>query len=340
MQYLASLKSAGIQVEVSPLFPDDYLERLYTGRSTGGLVARAILRRVERLRSLNGIDLIWLEKEALPWLPWLFERVLLGSRVPIVSDYDDAIFHRYDMHRRRPVRAFLGHKIDRVMAHSVLVIAGNAYLAARAHQAGASRVAIVPTVVDAQAYTVVSPKPDGMTPTVGWIGTPSTWTEYLEPLIPMLTGITSSTGATLRVVGGGRFVTQHPSIEALSWSEQTEVRLIQGMDIGIMPLDDTPWSRGKCGYKLIQYMACGVPVIASPVGVNSTIVEHGVNGFIAETEEDWRQALMTLIESPDLRRRMGQAARQKVEREYSLATHAPRVAALLAESAFQRSTRP
>jgi glycosyltransferase involved in cell wall biosynthesis len=100
-----------------------------------------------------------------------------------------------------------------------------------------------------------------------------------------------------------------------------------------MPLPDYPWAKGKCGYKLIQYMACGLPVVASPVGVNSVIVEHGKNGYLASTPEEWRQALGSLIEDPELRRRMGEAGRRKVEQQYSLQIYGPKVAALLREAA-------
>jgi hypothetical protein len=107
------------------------------------------------------------------------------------------------------------------------------------------------------------------------------------------------------------------------------------MDIGIMPLTDTPWARGKCGYKLIQYMACGLPVVASPVGVNADIVEHGVNGFLASTETEWRSALGTLLSDANLRHRMGMAGRQKIERDYSLQVWAPKVAGMLHDAAIR-----
>ena len=119
------------------------------------------------------------------------------------------------------------------------------------------------------------------------------------------------------------------NLEVIAWSEDTEVDTIQSMDIGVMPLPDTPWARGKCGYKLIQYMACSLPVIASPVGVNKEIVEHGINGFLAETHDEWVKALNTLLGDADLRQRMGAAGRAKVEREYSLQVYGPKVANLL-----------
>jgi glycosyltransferase involved in cell wall biosynthesis len=124
-----------------------------------------------------------------------------------------------------------------------------------------------------------------------------------------------------------------PLLDLVEWSEAAEVPFLQAVDIGIMPLSDTPWARGKCGYKLIQYMACGLPVVASPVGVNAEIVEHGVNGFLATTEAEWSEALATLLRDPALRQRMGAAGRRKVEEHYSLQVWGPRVAALLLDVA-------
>lgn len=124
-------------------------------------------------------------------------------------------------------------------------------------------------------------------------------------------------------------------LDNLPWAEESEVARIHEMDIGIIPLTDTPWARGKCGYKLIQYMACGIPVIASPVGVNAEIVDHGVNGFLASSDVEWAEALQTLLRDPALRIRMGEAGRRKVERDYSLQVWGPRVAELLHQVAQQ-----
>ena len=145
----------------------------------------------------------------------------------------------------------------------------------------------------------------------------------------MIAPTIESLGAGLRIVGARPDAAREGAFVFEPWSEATEVPLIQTFDIGIMPLTDTPWARGKCGYKLIQYMACGLPVIASPVGVNADIVEHGVNGFLADTEEEWAQAISTLLNDRELRRRMGAAGRKKVEAEYSLQVWGPKVAAMI-----------
>jgi len=328
-QFLPWLQEKGFETRMAPFFEDAYLQRLYSGRSTLGPSLQAYARQIRALPGLADQDLIWIEKEALPWLPWAFERRLLPRHVPIVSDYDDAVFHRYDMHRLVPVRRILGRKIDRVMAGSARVLAGNAYLAARARAAGASTVDIVPTVVDVTQYRLAPPVSAPHTPRIGWIGTPSTWQEFLVPMLPMLHDIARQGSARLLVVGAGQDGSGMELTDHRPWSEETEVAQIQEMDIGIMPLTDTPWAQGKCGYKLIQYMACGLPVIASPVGVNREIVSHGVNGYLARTEQEWRDALTRLLGDRDLRATMGAAGRKTVEERYSLQVWGPRVADLL-----------
>jgi hypothetical protein len=116
------------------------------------------------------------------------------------------------------------------------------------------------------------------------------------------------------------------------WTEQTEVAELQHFDVGVMPLPDSPWERGKCGYKLVQYLGCGKPVIASPVGANRWIVEQGANGFLAETPEEWKAALSTLLREPGLRSRFGQAGRTKVEREFCIQVNGPKLVATLREA--------
>lgn len=329
MQYLEYFQTQGVEASIAPFFDQAYLDRLYSGGSTLGSVVEAYRRRVTQLSDARCVDLVWIEKEALPWLPWMVESKMLPARIPRVVDYDDAVFHRYDMHRSVAVRRLLGRKLDQLMASASLVTAGNSYLAERAEAAGAPHIEIVPTVVDTKAYRQ-RPRPlSDHQLQIGWIGSPSTWTEYMVPMMPLLRKVAEDCVARMLVVGAGPLVQTSPLFEFRSWSEHSEVALIHEMDIGIMPLNDTPWARGKCGYKLIQYMACGLPVIASPAGVNTDIIEHGVNGFLASTEAEWTEALQILLGDPDLRTRMGEEGRRRVERDYSLQTWAPRLIEML-----------
>lgn len=329
LQYANALRLVGMKPSVAPFFDHAYLEKLYARKSTFGSSLQAYGRRISQLREASNADLLWLEKETLPWLPWVIERTMLPKGIPLVVDYDDAVFHRYDKHESAAVRWLLGEKLDRLMRSAAVVTVGNAYLADRAEAAGARRFEIVPTVVDVNAYTQ-KPRHTPLRPlSIGWIGTPSTWVEYMAPMMPVLTGIAEAHGARLSVVGAGPAAAIHPLIDNLPWTEASEVASIHTMDIGVMPLTDTVWAQGKCGYKLIQYMACGLPVVASPVGVNREIVEHGVNGFLAKTHDDWREAIAALIANPELRAQMGQAGRVKVEKSYSLQVWGPKVANIL-----------
>jgi glycosyltransferase involved in cell wall biosynthesis len=243
-----------------------------------------------------------------------------------VVDYDDALFHQYDQHRSAWVRRLLGGKIARVMRGAHLVTAGNAYLADYARRAGAPRVEIIPTVIDLERYPPAGVRPASDTPfTIGWIGSPST-AKYLLAIAPALAEVCAGGRGVVRLIGAGPVDLPGVPVEVLPWNGSTEVEELKRFDVGIMPLPDEPWERGKCGFKLIQYMACGLPVVASPIGVNMEIVEQGVNGYLAETTAEWVQALNTLLLDADLRKRMGQAGRKKVEQEYSLQVTGPRLA--------------
>lgn len=333
-QYIPALEAAGFQIDLAPFFDDDYLVDLYSGRRKTVRTLGYYSNRVSQCLAARQADVIWIEKEALPWVPWAMERALIPRRVPYVVDFDDAIFHRYDQHPSPIARRLLGQKIDRLMRASACVTAGNAYLAARAEKAGAPRIETLPTVVDLGRYEIArSPTPDGAL-RVGWIGTPKTWEELARPIMSVLAPTLKEAGATFCAVGADLNASRVNGLEIVPWSEATEVAAIQRMDIGVMPLPDSPWTRGKCGYKLIQYMACGLPVIASPVGVNVEIVEHGVSGFLAATKEDWEKAVNKLLGDPDLRRQMGNAGRKKVERQYSLQKSATRLVELLKETAL------
>ncbi|AWJ85522.1 glycosyl transferase, group 1 (plasmid) [Azospirillum sp. TSH58] len=327
-QFLPALAEAGMSVAVAPLLPDSYLEALYAGRQRPlRSIVGAYVSRIRQMASARSFDLLWIEKELLPWIPYGAERWILESAPPYIVDFDDAWFHHYDRNRWPLVRRLLGSKLDRVMQHAALVTVGNGYLAKRAESAGARSIATLPTVVDLTRYPA-APHQAGGLPAVGWIGSPIT-DHYLglveEPLRRMVMG----NEARLCLVGATPAALSGLPADRHEWREDTETSRIAAFDIGIMPLADTPWERGKCGYKLIQYMACGKPVVASPVGVNRDIVEHGVNGFLAETPEEWTSALRRLANDPDLRRRLGVAGRAKVEQHYSLAGTAPRLAELL-----------
>jgi glycosyltransferase involved in cell wall biosynthesis len=216
------------------------------------------------------------------------------------------------------------------MRRAALVLVGNEYLAERARQAGAKRVECLPTVVDVERYDQALCRVQGLC-TIGWIGSPMT-APYLTLVQAVLSEVCQQGNVRVVIVGAQHIPLAGVPVETRAWSEQTEVQEIQSFDVGIMPLPDEPWERGKCGYKLIQYMACSKPAVASPVGVNRHIIAHGIDGFLASTPTQWVQTLRTLCQDRALRERIGQAARRKVAQEYSLQVTAPRLVSLLSSA--------
>ncbi|TSD55229.1 glycosyltransferase family 4 protein [Variovorax sp. KBS0712] len=334
LQYVPTLEQAGCQITVEPLLSDELLQARYKRGGYGISLLRAYGRRVRALKGRRKFDVVWIEKEALPWWPLWLELFMLRG-VPYVLDYDDAIFHNYDQHASSWVRRFFGSRLDKLMAKSALVIAGNQYLAQRAINAGARWVEVVPTVVDLTRYpyptfethSEKSPAIDNL-PRIVWIGSPST-VHYLQLLRKPLQELAARQPFVLRVIGGGPLDLPGVQVEIIPWTEATEGENIRTCHIGVMPLLDSLWERGKCGYKLIQYMACGLPVVASGVGANIEIVRHHKNGFLANTANDWVASLSKLLQSPSLREQMGAAGRITVEEKYSIQKTSPQISNFL-----------
>jgi glycosyltransferase involved in cell wall biosynthesis len=317
--YVPALERAGFDVTISPLLDSDYLKRLYSGeRQSPRAMLKAYWRRLCQLRTARQFDLIWIEKEVLPWMPAALERSLFGGR-PVVIDFDDAWYLRYASHRNWLVRAALGRKFDGLVSHAKTVTAGNPTLMKWALGAHAPHVVQIPSVVDVDRYPVL-PLPAGPF-TIGWIGTPSN-SPNLARISEPLRHLQRVCGARLRVIGADQFNIPGLEIDHVAWREETEAMELAACHVGITPLLDGAWERGKCGYKSIQYMAAGRPVVASPVGANSSIIEAGKTGFFAGCPEDWISALTGLAADRERNRKLGLAARQRAETKYSLQSSA------------------
>ncbi len=329
-QYEPYCAGRGIALTYAPLFDNDYLSDVLKGKQKPIRTAvQSYMRRLKQMAEARHADGCLVHCDLLPYVPALFETVLFRPKGPLIYDFDDAIFHQYDNHRNAFVRGALGEKLKPLLRRADLAICGNPYLEQYARQY-CQKTMVIPTVVDAEAYCPALHDENRPAVTVGWIGSPSTW-KFVEPYVEGFARLAKSENLKFLVVGAGRNVRALEGFEFADWSEEGEVGLIQRMDIGIMPLPDEPWARGKCGYKLIQYMACGLPVVASPVGVNTNIVAHEKTGYLATTEDEWHVALRSLTRSGDLRLQMGTAGRAKFESEYSTAVHGPRFAEALSD---------
>ena len=316
-QFFEFYEQHDIQCVKKPFFSNAYLTSKYKNKKTPFFsVGLAFIKRFYILFTAFRYDKVVIEKELFPYFPAWPEKVLSLLGVEYIVDYDDALFHQYDNHRSKWIRKFLGSKISKVMRYSEMVVAGNDYLADYATHAGAKKVVRVPTVIDLRRYPKEFVIPENPKPVIGWIGTPNT-VKYVYDLIPVFEKLYQKIPFVLHIVGADLDDDVGFESKSVKWSEATEVTEMQKFDIGIMPLPDSPWEKGKCGFKLIQYMGCSKPVVASPVGVNSQIVQNGANGYLASSHEAWEKYLLMLLEiSKD--NQMGLNSRQFVEEKYCI----------------------
>ncbi|MCA1594784.1 MAG: glycosyltransferase family 4 protein, partial [Acidobacteria bacterium] len=302
------------------------------------LILRALARRARGMREVRGFDAVYILRETALLGPPVFERWIARMGVPFIFDFDDAIFIPYVS----PSNGYLSYlkfpgktrTICRLAAH---VMAGNEYLADYARQVN-PHVTVIPTTVDTEKYSVETPAHRNDVPVIGWTGSHST-AQHLRLLGGALRRLAERERFRLRVIGAQGFELEGVDVEVLPWRSQTEVADLRPVDIGIMPLPEDQWSKGKCGMKALQYMGLAIPTVCSPVGVNSDIIRDGDNGMLAATEEEWIAKLTALLHSPELRERLGHAGRATVEANYSAAVQAPRVFQII-ESVAGASTGP
>lgn len=317
-QYIPLWVEQGIQTKISSFFNEKYLSEVYKKKKVSKLnVLSCYVRRFLMLCTAFRYDLIWLEKEAFPFLPSYAEWLLAKLGNGYIVDYDDAVFHNYEHHPHWLVRHWMGNKIDLVMRKANLVMAGNSYLRERAIAAGAKQLVLSPTVVNLAKYRKVTSA--GVPIRIGWIGSPTT-IKYLHNLPSVFEELKTMHEFELVIINASDTDISDFSCTTrlVSWTEDSQYETLADLDIGIMPLPDNLWERGKCAYKLIQYMASGLPVVASPVGMNNDVVQHGVNGYLANSPREWVEYLSELIAKPAEREAMGKEGRALVEREYTL----------------------
>ena len=273
-------------------------------------------------------DSIWISREMAPFGPPVLERLLVRRCKRVILDMDDAL-HIADKKSASLIPSLLRDrgKFGRMASRYSAVVCGNRLLAEYYSQRSA-RTHIVPTVVEAERYAGLRRTPSPVV-RIGWIGTPLNG-HHLEALGRPLAALAREREFELVIVGLNKPLRWDlPRVRYLQWELEQELSYFTGFDIGIMPLLDSPFARGKCAFKLIQCMAAGLPVAASPVGSNVEVVEHGKNGFLAATDDEWRSALRLLLDDPELRRRMGEHGRDLVRRNYSVEATWPRYSAIL-----------
>jgi len=318
------LDEAGIRYELAPFMTEKVWNILY---KQGSLLRKAVgisssyLKRIGTvLFRAHRYDLIFIHREAAPLGPPLIEwylKKVLGKR--FIYDFDDAIWIPNTSAQNKiagMVKAFW--KVAYICKWSYKIAAGNDYLAAYARNSGATSVSRIPTVVNTDTKYNRIRQHTPASRVIGWTGSHSTL-KYLDGIMPVLQQLQEHLDFRFLVIADKKPELPLKNWEFIPWNPDTEIEDLLRIDIGIMPLTPDAWSEGKCGFKLIQYMALGIPAVASPVGVNTQIIDESVNGFIAADAGSWSTALQQLLGDCDLRSRMGKAGREKIVNEYSTA---------------------
>lgn len=338
-QYLPYLQAHGVEARVRPFVDSsEFYHMLYQPGRVGrkvGYTVRSVFRRLVDLLRVRNFDVVFIQREALPLGPAWFERLVSLTGKPIIFDFDDAIYlpsvsdaNRWILWLKRPT------KTAAIIRCSAYVIAGNETLRQYATQFNPN-VAIIPTAIDTDSYTVRPKVAFSHAPvTIGWVGSSST-IRYLHLLDDVFQELAQRFAIRIGVVGG-QYDLPGVAVDCRQWRLENEISDLHSFDVGVMPMPDNEWTRGKCGFKALQYMGVGVPAVVSPVGVNNKIVSHGKNGFLASSDAEWKSSLSLLIESPSLRHRFGVAGRKTVEDQYSVKANAPKLLAVIRAVADNR----
>lgn len=283
------------------------------------ILVKSYLRRAQHVRKAKHFDAVFIYREAFMLGTIRFEKKISKKKIPIIYDFDDAIWLN-DVSEANKDLKWLKRpsKTGDICKLSSLVLVGNSYLARYAMQFN-NNVKVIPTTIDTNYHRSQKTSEHKNDVRIGWTGT-STTLKHLKILLPVLQKIKLKYGdaVKIRAIADEPIIHSDLEIENIQWTPHDEIERLDEIDIGIMPLPDDQWSKGKCGFKGLQYMAMGIPAIMSPVGVNTEIIEHGVNGYLASTPQQWEEILSTLIENPRLRQEKGEEGRKTICSKYSI----------------------
>ena len=321
-QYFSFLQANGFECVMAPLISKNTDKIFYHPKSILRkiiIIWGYVMMRLQHVIRSSAYDIIFIQREAFFIGTIFFEKQFKRSGARMVYDFDDAIWHHDVSEANRKFARFKRpEKTGEIIAMSDLVIAGNQYLKDYALQFN-KNVTIIPTTIDTVGYTAKPFSHDKERICIGWSGSVTT-IKHFSIAVPALEKLAERYGDKIyfKVIGDSNYVNQKLQLKGVAWNNDTEVEDLSEIDIGIMPLPDDEWSKGKCGLKGLQYMALEIATVMSPVGVNTEIIEEGVNGFLASDEEQWVSKISKLIDDKELRRKIGKAARQTVVEKYSI----------------------
>jgi glycosyltransferase involved in cell wall biosynthesis len=320
-QYLNYLEENGYCYHFSYLL-DEFYDRFFYKKGFFliklKIVLKSFFKRLKEVKSANQYDIIFIQRECFMIGSSFFEKKFAKSKAKIIYDFDDSIWLS-NVSEANKKFAWLKspHKTSEIISLAHLIIAGNEYLKRYSLNYNKNTI-VIPTTIDTEEYKKKE-KTMSDKVVIGWSGSITTIQhfEYSLNILKKL-NIKYPNKLEFRVIGDADYVNEELGIKGLGWNKETEIDDLSQFDIGIMPLPDDEWAKGKCGLKGLQYMALEIPTVMSPVGVNTEIIQDGENGFLAATEQDWIEKLSLLIESPELREKIGKAGRKTVVEKYSV----------------------
>lgn len=319
-QYISYLEKNGIKCEFSPLLNQKEDLIFYgSGNPIQKILIgfKALIRRLKDAQRVNQFHYIYIYRDAF-FFGTFVEKWFAKKKSRIIFDFDDAIW-LMDKNQNQGLFNLLKNpqKTSKIISLADKVIAGNTYLSGYAKNVNPD-VTIIPSTIDFEKYQLTSKK-DKEKICIGWTGSFST-IKHFETISVALEKIKNKYPDNIyfKLIGDPNYSNQTLNLKGISWKSETEVEDLSELDVGLMPLPDNEWTRGKCAMKGLQYMALEIPTIMSPVGVNSEIIQDGENGFLASTTDEWVDKLSQLIEDKDLRERLGKAGRKTVEKGFSV----------------------
>jgi glycosyltransferase involved in cell wall biosynthesis len=320
-QYFDKLPEAGFEFDVKPFLDEHAMLYLYDSGNFFRKVWKVnlgLIKRFFQMFTLGKYEYVFIHREAAaigpPIFEWLITKVF---RKKVIFDFDDAIWLKNTSSTNSVISLFKRYRnAENVCSWAWKVSCGNDYLANHAKQFN-QNVVVNPTTIDTENLHNRTRQFSEGKITIGWTGTHST-IKYLDSLIPILKKLETEFDFNFLVIADREPEFEFKNLQFLPWNKQTEIDDLLKMDVGVMPLEDDKWAKGKCGFKALQYMALGIPAIVSPVGVNTKIVDHNANGWICDTEVEWEQTLRQILEKQIELSTFSEAARTKIKKYYSV----------------------
>jgi L-malate glycosyltransferase len=321
-QYFGHWEKNGFSVTVSPFITSSFQDIIYKKGyflHKAGWTFFGYIRRIKDLFRIRKYDVVYVFLWVTPFGPPFFEWCVRKLSQKMVYDIDDLVYTKYEKGLLRMLKG-KGKPVF-LMKHADHVITCTPYLTEFVNRFN-NKTTDISSTINSETYIPVNPYTNDKPLTLGWSGSHST-SKYLYLLRDVLLEIYKKRKFRLLVMGDPGFTIEGLDVEAVSWSEEKEIPVLQQIDIGLYPLPDEEWVMGKSGLKALQYMTLGIPTVATAIGANYRVIENGVSGFLVSTPSEWKEKLILLMDNPDMRKQIGTEARKRVETLYSVKANEP-----------------